>query len=404
MSESESRYLLDSSIETPCFVLDLADLDSGIQSLQEALSESWSNSVIGYSLKTNGLPWLLEYFRDQGFYAEVVSADEYELAKETGYDTSKIIYNGSFKSRETFAEALQNGCYVNVDSRQEIEWLADSEPSEGPQYQVGIRINFDLEASCPGQTVMGTEGSRFGFCYENGELGQAIREIESLSHVKLVGIHTHFSSKTRSLDIYRSIAQMCCQVKEEYNLDLSFVDIGGGFYGGLPNKPTYREYIEVIAEVLERSFDRTRTTLIVEPGTSLVSAPFSYFTRVIDVKPTTRNRFVITDGSRMDIDPLMRKTSYFHQVVSSSEQAAETACNQVVCGFTCLEDDRLFEMTDKAPLRVGDTVVYRNVGAYTMSLAPLFINYFPAVYLAEVRKYTTIRAKIRASDYYRMGR
>ena len=46
-----------------------------------------------------------------------------------------------------------------------------------------------------------------------------------------------------------------------------------------------------------------------------------------------------------------------------------------------MEYDRLFEVTDEAALNIGDRVVYTNAGGYTLCLTPLFIHYFPAVYV-----------------------
>lgn len=55
---------------------------------------------------------------------------------------------------------------------------------------------------------------------------------------------------------------------------------------------------------------------------------------------------------------------------------------QVICGSTCLEYDRLFTIEDgNQLLQVGDQIIYNRVGAYTMCLTPLFIHYFPIVYL-----------------------
>lgn len=56
-----------------------------INLLRDSLSENWGNFVMGYSFKTNSLPWLLTYLRGQGFFAEVVSAEEYDLAHRLGF-------------------------------------------------------------------------------------------------------------------------------------------------------------------------------------------------------------------------------------------------------------------------------------------------------------------------------
>ena len=68
---------------------------------------------------------------------------------------------------------------------------------------VGIRINFDVEKKCPGQSQCADEGGRFGFCYENGEFSKVIGILKE-KKIKIAGLHLHTSSKSRSLDIYRS--------------------------------------------------------------------------------------------------------------------------------------------------------------------------------------------------------
>ena len=46
-----------------------------------------------------------------------------------------------------------------------------------------------------------------------------------------------------------------------------------------------------------------------------------------------------------------------------------------------MEYDRLFELKGETALTPGDKVIYDTAGGYTMCLSPLFINYFPAVYV-----------------------
>jgi len=287
-----NQSLTHDHLETPYFLIDELELQSNLNQLEEALQKHWGNSLIGYSFKTNGLPWLLNYFKEGGIYAEVVSDDEYELAKKLGYEKDKIIYNGVAKSKETFIEAIKNRCIVNVDSQRELDWLKELDQSSWEMYEVGIRVNFDLERACPNETVMGAEGGRFGFCYENEELKKAIDTINALKTISLTGLHLHCSTKTRSLNIYRAISKMACEITRKYSLKLKFVDVGGGFFGGLKDKPQFDEYIEVISFELSKVFNNEETVLIVEPGTSIVSSPFSFVTSVVDVKQTSANHFV----------------------------------------------------------------------------------------------------------------
>lgn len=378
-------------INTPYFVVNKALVDEAYSSLTSALDKYWGNYIIGYSYKTNALPWAINYFKSKGAYAEVVSDDEYGLAKYIGNPIDKIVYNGPIKTKETMLEAIKGGAIVNIDAQREIEWL--SELDKGQDLSVGIRVNFDIEKLCPAESACGDEGGRFGFCYENGELLRAINKIKAYG-ISVKGIHLHTSSKTRGLNIYKAIAKVACEVASEYGLELDYIDVGGGFFGGLPTKPQFEDYLREISAILKQSFDPKSVKLIVEPGMSVIGANISYVTSVIDVKQTSYGYFAVTDGSRMQIDPLMTKSSYFYEIKSACESKnINKIAEQTVCGYTCMEHDRLFKLRDANELNVGDIITYHKVGAYTMCLAPLFIKYFPDVYLNDGGKLIKIREK-----------
>lgn len=382
-------------MKTPYYVIHKEALDNNFEKLRYALSKHWENSIIGYSYKTNALPWVIKHFEKLGCYAEVVSEDEYNLAKLVGVSRNCMIYNGPIKTKDTFLEAIENGCIVNIDSQREIDWLSDI---RSDNKSVGIRVNFDIEWMCPGQSQCANEGGRFGFCLENGAFSKALEEIKK-KNVEIAGLHLHTSSKSRGLDIYRAIAEVACKVQEEFQLNLDYIDVGGGFFGGLPTKPQFEEYISLMAGILCTHFDKKRTKLIIEPGMAVIGAPVSYVTTVIDVKDTEYSRFVVTDGSRTSIDPLMSKSSYFHSYDRKRESGVLP--KQVICGYTCMEHDRLFEAIEEPELQPGDRIIYEKVGAYTMCLTPLFIKYFPDIYVEEKGQYTKVRESWSAEDFIR---
>ena len=91
-----------SQLPTPFFRIREQDLLYDISLLKEALSKNWGSYIMGYSVKTNSLPWLLCYLKNQGFYAEVVSKTEYDLALRLGFPAHHMIYNGPIKDRAAF--------------------------------------------------------------------------------------------------------------------------------------------------------------------------------------------------------------------------------------------------------------------------------------------------------------
>ena len=48
-----------------------------------------------------------------------------------------------------------------------------------------------------------------------------------------------------------------------------------------------------------------------------------------------------------------------------------------------MEYDRLFEIKDGPALKKGDRIIYDTAGGYTMCLNPLFIHYFPPVWVTK---------------------
>lgn len=386
------------NLKTPAFIVKKEMLDTSIQSLNSSLSQHFPNSILSYSLKTNSLPYILKTIKENNGYAEVVSSDEYELARLVGFNIEQIVYNGPLKSKFTFLEAMKNGAIVNIETKQEIEWLAEL-PKEDV-FSVGIRVNIDLDILAPEDAKENEGYSRFGFSPENDELELALQKISEYSNVRLAGLHAHRTTLSRAVKTYEQIANYIAQLAKKYSLELDYVDIGGGFYGIMEGKPTFDEYFTAIKNGLSLYFDVSQITVIIEPGNAVVASAIDFVSQVVDVKKIKDFYTITTDGSRNDLDPFYRKQSYFYSIYSDSISSPSVPL-QIISGGTCLEYDKIFEIKDSKLLEVGDKILYKSVGAYTMTLSPLFIRYFPNVYLLEEDKsYSLIRKKWSASDFF----
>lgn len=369
-------------LQTPFFRIREKDLLYDISLLKEALSMNWGNYITGYSVKTNSLPWLLNYLKNQGFYAEVVSKTEYDLAVRLGFPAEQMIYNGPIKDRQAFESVLLSGGYVNLDSNYELDWLEElSALYPNRILKAGVRVNCNIAELCPEESLI-SESGRFGYCYENGRLKDAVDRIHKLSNVKVSGLHLHSSTQSRTVQVFAALAKMAVKIAKEYTLSLEYIDMGGGYFGGRDDKPDYRDYFKEICRELSVFFNPAQTVLIAEPGVSLISRATTFETTVIDIKDIRGQKFVVTDGSRTNLNPLVTRHVYPHHM----EYCSDIVCRnneplQWVCGATCMEYDRLFEITNEPALISGDRIIYDTAGGYTMCLNPLFINYFPAVYV-----------------------
>lgn len=373
-------------IHTPCYILDLSKMLNNLNGLKQAFTAQWVNTQISYSFKTNNLPWLVNWMRKQGVYAEVVSAPEYDLARYVGYPENNIVINGPYKGYPTLLEAVQKGSVVNLDNFEEISFLLAHKPDLPVNASVGLRINFDLESYCPDETIPGKEPGRFGFNVENGDIHKAISLLEE-EGFSVVGLHGHHSTKTKSLKIFQTITRQLCEVAKSLN-NLQYLDIGGCLFGDKPGAPSFDEYATTIVNELKAYHIRENVRLIIEPGAALIASPFSYLCEVNAVKDIAGVRFVYTNGSMKHIAPQMNPVKFCYSRTGKGEK---TIPRQVVTGFTCIEKDRFLDVADETEICVGEKIEIKNTGAYTLSLAPLFIEYFPDVYVKEVESYRLVR-------------
>lgn len=389
------------------YLIKEGELNKDIELLRGALRDNWGdNSIMGYSVKTNSLPWLLNHLRKEGFYAEVVSDSEYDLARRLGYDADKIIYNGPIKDRAVFKQVIKDGGIVNLDSNYELDWLEEMSASS-IAIKVGIRINADIASLSPNEELLEEDGGRFGYCLENGTVAQVVERIKSMPNVKLSGLHLHSSTKSRSVEVYGALAKLAVNVARDYNLDVEYIDMGGGYFGGRDDMPNYRDYFGVIARVLSECFSKDKVTLIAEPGVSLVSRASSLITEVIDTKDIRGHRYVVTTGSRVLLNPQVTRHTYPHHIEyvespTAPDGSRQPLPSQWICGSTCMEYDRLFEIRDGAELKPGDRVVYDLAGGYTIALSPLFIHYFPKVIIEKITGETFVARDEWTNDEFLM--
>lgn len=385
------------NVETPYYLIDENKLTMNFITLKNEFEKQWTNIIISYSFKTNSIPWLLNWMKENDAYAEVVSQKEYKLALEVGYKPEKIVFNGPYKGFDMLEYALNNNSIVNLDSFSEIEWIKNHKPNNNDNtWEVGLRINFDLEGCCPGETIMGCDVGRFGFNIENGSIERAICELQNLDYVKIVGLHGHHSTKTKSLNVFKAISEKLCEMSKAVKNTLKYVDLGGCFFGDKPNTPTFSEYAATICYVLEKYFDCSETKLIIEPGAAIIASPISFVCKVVDIKDVQNKRIVTTDGSCLNIDPQMHGIKFEVDNYSSSENIID---EQIVAGYTCIEKDRLTILKNECELNIGDDLVFKNTGAYSMALSPLFIQYYPAIIVNSNEKFYYARKPWDVKEY-----
>ncbi len=366
-------------------------------SLHNAFTRWYPNTEIAYSYKTNYTPAVCRLVSRLGGYAEVVSEMEFDLARRLGIEGPKIIFNGPCKSLESIRKAVNCGALVNIDSVQDyakVESVAAALSDR--EVVVGIRCNFPME---------GREVSRFGIDVNADDFRRVVDGIRSTKHLILGGFHCHFPD--RDLESFRQRAVGLIKVvRDAFPEGPGFIDLGGGFFGGLPDSlrktyttppPTYSEYGEVVGRLCAEAFDRMAhpPVLFIEPGTGLVADTFRFYTRVTDLRNVGARRIATVAGSIQNISPHSRSRQLPVKVLRQTTAEQDEPEEEIdIAGYTCMESDYLTKGL-RQRVDVGDVLEYSNVGSYSIVMKPPFIlpNVPILMIAADSRKIRVIRHK-----------
>lgn len=371
--------------KTPYYLVHRKKFEENCMEVEDSFKKLWGSKFIcGYSFKTNYCQELIKVVQNRGWFAEVVSADEFVYAKSMGFGNGKMICNGPVKG-VMLRSALEQYQIINVDSLQEVEEICkiiEEKTFCKEKLVIGLRVNFNLEKLCPGETTAGNDVSRFGISYENGDFGKAILYLQK-SKISISGIHMHTSTSSRSLNVFRELSKMACRLEKEFGLTLKYVDIGGGFFGGqiVDGKPLMSEYAKVITDELKKQFDPKIVTLIVEPGASIIATAIDYVTRVVNIRSILEERIITLDGTLLHINPFMAIRKPVLEIDKTGDEEVDI---QHLCGCTCMEKDRFDVLYHFRELLQDSKVIFHNVGAYTMSLNSSFIVKPPEIYVTEL--------------------
>lgn len=404
MGQIDYRILkgLDEKYGSPFYIMNPEQYKKNINDFLNAFKRKYEKVIAGYSFKTNYVPALCNIAKGEGCMAEVVSDMEYVLAEKIGFD--KIIFNGPIKRTPNLYHALENGALVNLDSEYEVE-LVCKYKKEHPNadVSVGMRININLTDENGNSTIQcGLRFGRFGF--PDNILGANIEKLRSAG-IKIIGLHGHTSTSDRAVLNYKIITQHMLAVCEKYKLDdLQYFDIGGGYFGAAPEgmdlagRPKYEDYADcVLGETLANKwFMAHKPYIVIEPGSSVVSNVFTYYTKVYQNKKVGKVNFVMVDGSVFDVKPTMHSNNLPHEALTAVESSETYVCD--VVGSTCMEKDVMLKEVTMPKLEAGDYIQFRGVGAYTICMTPTFINFLEPILMKDNGEYVEVRRRQTIED------
>lgn len=393
---------IEAKVGSPFYMMQPDVYEANVKAFADAFRSRYDKLIVGYSFKTNYVPALCIRAKELGCYAEVVSEMEMDLALTLGFE--HIIFNGPIKRGDALVRAIKCGAIINIDAEYEVNFLCRYKQAHpDAEIKAGIRLNVMLTDEHGYSVVQnGLRCGRFGFPHDI--LSQNIQKLQCAG-IKIVSVHGHTSSSDRAVVNYRVISDYMLRVCEEFQLnDIEYFDIGGGYFGAAPEgldltgRPKYEDYANAVIDCVKKSawFTNRKPYIVIEPGSSVVSNVFKFYTKVYQIKHIGKKHFAMVDGTVFDVKPTMHSNNLPHIVISETSGGQEEIYD--VVGSTCMEKDVILKDVPLKGLHAGDFIEIRGVGAYTICLTPTFINYLAPIVSIEEEEMKVVRRRQRLED------
>lgn len=402
--EGVDVHALCESLGTPLFLISENLLRNRFRRFRDEFQKRYSNVAVAYSYKTNYLPSVCSVFNSEGAWAEVVSLLELRISEMIGVDPQKVVFNGPSKSDDELLKAVEMGIRVlNVDSISELQRIISIVRNTGLSANVGFRLSY------PGRNPA---RNKFGITAE--QILDACSIIAKEKRIRYVGLQTHIGTETTQIEKYEKavgfLTDLASSIHKRFGLQTEIIDLGGGFafkevapylHKGAWSPPSFSKYASSIcSKFLPASTERLLDLpmLVLEPGRALVGPTALLATRVIATKEVSGVRWVVTDAG---INLIPEAELNRHRVVPAVLRSGKLE-KVSVAGPLCVYEDVIRHGVEMPPIREGDVLIVRDVGAYSVSLSWQFIKLRGGVCLLHDGDYEMIRRHETVEDVLRL--
>ena len=231
------------------------------------------------------------------------------------------------------------------------------------QTSFGLRVNPKLSF---------VKDDRFDPCRLHSKLGVDIDELwqsSCLDQVKGLHIHNVFSA-TDFTPLIKTIEKLRSYFGKNL-AQLDWLNLGGGYLFNQIND--YRPFTDLVNQ-LKKDFD---LDVYIEPGKSVVGSSGHLVTTVIDSFVSDGKTVAILDTS-VNHNP---EVFEYQRQPELHEHDPKGRYSAILAGCTCLAGDVFGEYRFSKPLVVGEKIVFKNVGAYSLIKANRFNGYnLPDIY------------------------
>jgi len=327
-----------------------------------------------YAVKANPNPSLLRLMAHElKMSFDCASQYEIESVLNLGVMPNRIVYANPCKPLSHIDYARKHGVLkTTFDSESELYKIKSIGDSKDWQLILRIWVD-DKDAQCQ---LSNKYGAHISEC-------EYLLSLAKTLELNVVGISFHVGSGAKTASFKQAVQDSKAvfnYAKDKLQHPMSILDIGGGFPGtcaGTPSDgPSLLEISNLIGPDLQRNWNNIN--IIAEPGRYFCAEAQTLATQIIGkrvryskLQGAHIREYYINDGLYQSFNCML----YDHSVLL--EEGGDTSKHRsAIFGQTCDGLDQISKGILLPELRVGDWIVFPNMGAYTNGASSRF-NGFP---------------------------
>lgn len=353
--------------ETPFFLFSRKLLLSRLTEF----ARCFPGAAIHYALKANSEPEIIRALTEAGSSFEAASRYELDMLAKAGVPADRIIYGTSVKpAAHIRAFAAYGVDRFAFDCASELEKIAVNAPGS----RVYVRI------------VVNDQGSVFKFSEKFGtHRSEAARLLCRARELSLhpYGVSFHVGSQARNVSAWaaglQEVALLMIDLQRD-GLEIEAMNLGGGF----PCEYASTEFVPNLQDIACRTLGQLerlpyKPQLILEPGRGIVAEAGVLVASVIARVPRGEHTWLFLDAGVYNglFEAMAYQGSTRYPVESIRLSNASGEALFALAGPTGDSPDIITrEALLPADIDVGDRLIFRNAGAYSLSVTSRF-NGFP---------------------------
>jgi carboxynorspermidine decarboxylase len=337
-------------IPSPCFVLHETRLRKNLEIIRRVQEDSGVSIILAFKgfAMWSAFPLIREYLKG----ATASSLNEARLCYEE-MGVKAHTYNVAYEE-ESIQEILNMSSHITFNSLSQYLRYIDQVPDE---VSVGLRVN-------PGWSDVETE--LYNPSSSNSRLGITKESFPKELPSRVEGLHFHVLCESSAESLVNVIEHLELRFGN-FLKNIKWVNMGGG------HLMTRRGYnIDLLIETLKSFKNRHDVDIILEPGSAIAWETGDLHASVLDIVENGGKKTAIADISFTCHMPDCLEMPYKPSIEEADSNPGPGHFQYRIGGVSCLAGDFMSEYGFANPLRVGDSLVFKDMIHYTMVKTSMF--------------------------------